>query len=459
MFNGVNINYLVITLVTGAVLLAAIYHTILFMHRRTRLLAYYSTYLWFTFTYICFRFAYPTDVGHRILLEFLNPDETLQMLAFAAYIRFMGVALDLDPVKEKVASFFAFKTKYLVLAYVLIQILIEDNSSVPHLYLILKISMRVYLLILGLYLLVSVMRVRKKKYYYYLAAAAISLIFFGGISSISNLTAQPDIFILSALSWLVTGFFFDVVFFSAAIGYRIKIDALEKENAMKMVMDQQVILRQNEIDKLRVVYDTREEERSRIAQDLHDDIGSTLSGIALYSHLALQQLKDIKTNAVMLSLDTIQKTASQMVNKLNDIIWTVSPSNDNMNAFLKKLEEFGSGISMAKNIYFQAHNSEDFGQIQLNMEQRKNLYLICKEAINNAVKYSACTCIDLLAHHSHGQIEFCVSDNGRGFNINEINRGNGISNIYKRAKEISGLVEIKSAVGKGTSLRVICKIT
>ena len=191
MFNGVYIDYIIVIFVTGAILLAAIYHTILYLQRRTTLLAYYSTYLWFTSFYVMFRFFYPSHTETNYPFVFLNPDETFQMLAFAMYIRFMGMALDLDPGKEKYAYFFASKSKYLILAYIVTQIFIEDSNAPNSMYLILKILIRVYLLFLGLYLLITVMLVRKKKYYYYLAAGAVSMIFFGIISSLSNLLENP----------------------------------------------------------------------------------------------------------------------------------------------------------------------------------------------------------------------------------------------------------------------------
>ena len=88
------------------------------------MLAYYSTYLWFTSFYVLFRFFNPSESDQNYPLSFLNPDETLQMLAFAMYIRFMGLAMDIDPVKEKNSTFFWTKSKYLILAYVIAQMFV-----------------------------------------------------------------------------------------------------------------------------------------------------------------------------------------------------------------------------------------------------------------------------------------------------------------------------------------------
>jgi hypothetical protein len=104
MFHGVNPNNIVVMLVTGAVLLAAIYHTILFIHRGSRLLALYSIYLWSTFAYCLFRdFVTSNDPD---VYRYFNPDEILQMVSFIIYIRFAAYAMDLDRDKEKFALLF-----------------------------------------------------------------------------------------------------------------------------------------------------------------------------------------------------------------------------------------------------------------------------------------------------------------------------------------------------------------
>ena len=91
MLGGVNVNYIIVLLVTGSVLLAAIYHTILYWHRSTSLLGSYSAYLWASFLYCGFRTLFFSYYGP--VYAYFNPDELLQMIAFAFYVRFVAVAL------------------------------------------------------------------------------------------------------------------------------------------------------------------------------------------------------------------------------------------------------------------------------------------------------------------------------------------------------------------------------
>src|SRR5690242_9015846 len=112
MLNDVDINYIVILLVSGAVLLAAIYHTILYFHRGGRLLLLYSTYLWSTFSYCLFRIIVSSD--NPYVYRYLNPDEILQMISFIMYVRFAAFAMDLDRNKDKYPFLFARMTPYII---------------------------------------------------------------------------------------------------------------------------------------------------------------------------------------------------------------------------------------------------------------------------------------------------------------------------------------------------------
>ncbi len=454
MFNGVNITYLIVIFVAGAVLLAAIYHTILYLHRKTALLAYYSTYLWFTSFYVLFRFFNPSEFDHTYPLNFLNPDETLQMLAFAMYIRFMGLAMDLDPVKEKNSTFFATKSIYLILVYVVTQMIVEDKAGMPNLYFILKIAIRAYLLFLGLFFVIKIMLKRRQRYYYYLAAGAISMIFFGIISSLSNLV-QPHMFVLGALAWLMIGFFTDVVFFSSAIGYRIRMEAQEKENALKLVLQQQETLQQKEIEKLRVIYDTREQERSRIAKDLHDDIGATLSSIHLYSELAAKTMENnaAKTKEI---LGAIEGSAQKAMDEMGDIVWAIKPSQDEDKNLSSRVKNYGSSLLAVKNINCGYNINPELDKKLAGIEARKNILLIIKEAINNVAKYSHATDASINISEQDDMIILSVIDNGIGFDPETVSKGNGLTNIQNRCRYLDGKFELFSKKNEGT--KITCRI-
>ena len=151
----------------------------------------------------------------------------------------------------------------------------------------------------------------------------------------------------------------------------------------------------------------------------------------------------------------MQQSAANMVDKLSDIVWTVNPEEDSLQKLLQRLEEYAQEMCYVKNIKVNAIISNELAEIKLPMEERRNIYLLCKEAINNAVKYSNCSELSLRAFLSAGKINFMIEDNGVGFDIYVIKRGNGVNNMIRRAEELGTSLQIESAKGKGTQIILV----
>jgi signal transduction histidine kinase len=199
-------------------------------------------------------------------------------------------------------------------------------------------------------------------------------------------------------------------------------------------------------------------ERLRISQELHDEVGATLSGIAMYSHLAKEQIKNVQTGAIENSLNIIQSNASEMVNKLNDIVWLINPGQDSLQKLMQRLEDYAVQIAAVKNIRVKSNLNGHFAKNILSAETRRNIYLLFKEAINNAVKYSNATLLELNVQEDNATIQISLKDNGNGFDVDIVKHGNGLDNMQQRAKDMQTDCVIESAKGKGTSITVIIKI-
>lgn len=201
-------------------------------------------------------------------------------------------------------------------------------------------------------------------------------------------------------------------------------------------------------------------ERLRISRELHDEVGSTLSGIAMYSHLTRQQIKASKTDEVEKSLNTMQQSAGEMVGKLNDIVWLVNPEKDSLQKLIERLEEYAAGMAMIKNIEVKTNLSYKLKDVNLPVESRRNIYLFCKEAINNAVKYSEAGLIELTVKElENKKISITISDNGKGFNVQTTKKGNGLNNMKERVERMNGEFSLQSGPGLGTALSCTWKIT
>lgn len=189
--------------------------------------------------------------------------------------------------------------------------------------------------------------------------------------------------------------------------------------------------------------------RNRISADMHDEIGSTLSSISFYSQALLMQQQNEKQKEVLLK---IKDNAQQVQEGLSDIIWSVKASLDEMENVFSRMFRFGSELLESKGIQFHFENDEKLQHQKLTMTQRKNFYLVFKEALNNAAKYSSCKNVWVQIGKQQHRIQMTIRDDGKGFNAQEIRRGNGLSNMEERAAQINGRLTVHSHEQEGTTV-------
>ena len=195
-------------------------------------------------------------------------------------------------------------------------------------------------------------------------------------------------------------------------------------------------------------------ERLRISSELHDEVGATLSGIAMYSHLTKEQMKAGQTSEIEKSLNVMQQSSAQMVDKLNDIVWLINPEQDSLQKLIERLEEYATEMGAIKNMNVKISVPDKIADINLPVENRRNIYLFCKEAINNAVKYSNGSLLELTVKEVDNKLEFSVSDNGKGFDAVMVRRGNGLENMQKRADEIGAKLVLHSKEKEGVYVSI-----
>jgi signal transduction histidine kinase len=201
-------------------------------------------------------------------------------------------------------------------------------------------------------------------------------------------------------------------------------------------------------------------ERLRISKELHDEVGSTLSGIAMYSSLTKQLIATEKKEEVERSLTSMQQSAGEMVNKLSDIVWLVNPDKDSLEKLVERLEEYLEKMARLKNMEAKISIIEKLNSYKLRVRDRRNIYLIFKEAINNAVKYSDATLLKLnIQEIDNKKLEFSLYDNGKGFDETTVKKGNGLINMQQRAEDASAIFSLNTKPGNGTTISLTFKIT
>lgn len=197
--------------------------------------------------------------------------------------------------------------------------------------------------------------------------------------------------------------------------------------------------------------------RQRLARDLHDEMGSTLSSIRFFSDFAQTQVAGAKPEALPV-LQRISQSATTLSESMQDIIWAMKNRQDHLEDVASRMTEFGLRLLEARGIRFKTRIDEHFPVKRLAPEQRRNLYLIFKEAVNNAAKYAQCSEVELVFGAANGILTLEINDNGQGFDPGSKEAGNGLYNMRQRAAEIGGKLEIISAPGKGTRVTFRVKV-
>lgn len=198
--------------------------------------------------------------------------------------------------------------------------------------------------------------------------------------------------------------------------------------------------------------------RNDIAQDLHDEIGSTLSSISLYGTIIKRNAQGMSEKAASL-VDKITGNTKEMMESMNDIVWTTKTNNDTLAQLVNRMRAFAASTTEAKDIKLQFGVQGRVEHVNIDMESRKNIYLLFKEALNNAIKHSECSVIQVAIKADSKRMELMIKDNGKGFNTSsgwsentETMGGNGMGNMQSRAGKIGAEFVIDSSVGSGTTV-------
>ena len=191
--------------------------------------------------------------------------------------------------------------------------------------------------------------------------------------------------------------------------------------------------------------------RTRIATDLHDDIGTNLSLIAMASQVARQRSSE-DDQQMTEALSLISGTSSELVDSMSDIVWAVNPGSDHLVDLIKRMRRFASDVFTARRIAFRFEAPSDERDIALGTEMRREVLLIFKEAVNNTARHSQCTRADTELEVQGGWLIVRLNDNGVGFDMARSFDGNGLASMSHRAERLGGMLRVVSHVGEGTTL-------
>jgi ligand-binding sensor domain-containing protein len=205
--------------------------------------------------------------------------------------------------------------------------------------------------------------------------------------------------------------------------------------------------------------------RSRIATDLHDEIGAGLTHIGLLSEVTLRKTglqssvppagglphsSSEKAQELGSAMARVGEISRELSVAMSDVVWSINPKHDSVEALSHRLSAFAHEICKAKNIDLKFEVSEHISKMKLHPEIRRNLLLIAKEALHNMAKYSGSPAAIFKIDTNGRDMTVAVEDHGKGFDLNGSAKGNGLANMRSRAEKLGGKCEIISELGKGT---------
>ncbi|MCY7291518.1 MAG: histidine kinase [Ferruginibacter sp.] len=220
----------------------------------------------------------------------------------------------------------------------------------------------------------------------------------------------------------------EAVMFFSSFAYRNKILADEEQLAKQ---------------KLQVI-------RDDIARDLHDDIGASLSNINILNELAKRNTGNAhKANEY---LDKAGEDIQHISEGLHDIVWNINPKYDDLNNLFIRMKRYAGDMMDGKNISYDINFPEKIIDIKIDMNKRKDLYFIFKEAVNNLIKYSCAANAVISITIQQNKLILNIEDDGKGFDVKTILPGNGSENMKHRAESLKANLIMESKEGKGTKI-------
>ena len=201
-----------------------------------------------------------------------------------------------------------------------------------------------------------------------------------------------------------------------------------------------------------------ERERTRIARNIHDDLGASLTRISLLTQSARQD-----DSAHSTTLDKIHDVTRSITRSMDEIVWAVNPEQDNPESLVYYVGNFAQALLGAAGIRCRLESPDALPSTPLNSNVRYHLFLGCKEALNNIVKHAHATEVTIRISIGHDALKITIADNGRGFDPQQPpavhplrpHAGNGLRNLEKRLAEIRGTCTIGPGPGGGTIVTLV----
>jgi PAS domain S-box-containing protein len=226
-------------------------------------------------------------------------------------------------------------------------------------------------------------------------------------------------------------------------------DVTERKRAEEERKQAEAALRRSREERLAEL----EQVRRRIATDLHDDVGSSLSQVSVLSEVARQRARANLDPGEPLAL--IADISRGLLDSISDIVWAIKPGREHLSDLTLRMRRFAGDTTSAANVELDFNATDNEHDLKLGPDLRREIYLIFKESINNLIRHSGCTRANVAFTNVDSSLELVITDNGRGFDTDRATEGNGLASIRQRAASLGGTLQIDSRQEQGTTVRLV----
>ena len=234
------------------------------------------------------------------------------------------------------------------------------------------------------------------------------------------------------------------------LGYILGERANEHRRQQVRPQQQLIAQLQENLDQKNKILQIRDE----IARDLHDEVGATLTSIAISTKLVQKKVGPERTE-ITLILEQIQADSQETIHTIRDTVWALNPDNDAPEKLLERIRAVGYQVLANQDINFTFEGKLTANELlPFSMEQRRNVYLVYKESLHNIVKHAQASGVEVRIFRQASELHIRITDNGQGFEPTLNGNGNGLTNFQKRASEGGYSVTVCSEPGRGTSVEM-----
>lgn len=448
-----NILYLLL-IAFGALLILSAFQFTIYLQQKDRAYLHYSLYLFVMAMFNAVRIldARLTNIFPLSIHTVETLDAVLSNLGFLMYVNFLGVVLNLTRGDKLFFRSWRF-IQVFVLTILIVYTTLKLSNRYDVIAEIIMATCSFLCLGYGLILLIRLMRYIKETFYQLIITGTMIV----AISIIAGLVVNYFIhnnrISFPGLAIMETGMLIEIIFLSAALGYRLKMAYREKEKFQLSLLAEtkkSEELATQTASLLRKELDIRNWQ-NQISRDLHDDIGASLSSIHVYSSVASKAMEQ-DTDKAKDAIQQINENARRVMENMSDIVWAINTNGYETIPLESKLKNYGFELLNPLGIECEYVIDKEAEKKLTHMEARKNILLVAKEAMNNIAKYSKATkaCIHLQIKGQELSLE--VIDNGKGFIVDHQQRGNGLTNMKQRIESIGGVFHINSSDQNGTAI-------